>query len=45
LSDLGRFDCMHQALAALRGQGADPVPAKAAQVISFRDALARRAAG
>jgi hypothetical protein len=45
LSDLGRFECMHQALAALPGQSRDPAPAIAAQVISFRDALARRAAG
>jgi hypothetical protein len=45
LSDLGRFECMHQALAALLGHAdEEPAPAMMAQIISLRDALARRAA-
>ena len=44
MADLGRFDCMQQALAALPGQAADPAPMMAAQIISFRDAVARRLA-
>jgi len=44
LADVGRFDCMHHALAALPGQEADPAPTMPAQIISFRDAVARRLA-